>query len=132
MSAKETSQRQPGEEGAKGKSLAAAADKPGPTELFAVVNADGTLARGLFAVSTARFAPGEYEVIFNRDVTRGAFVASVGDSGSTIIPPPGMIATVGRLGNPNGVFIATYGPNGILADHAFHLVVLSPQGFAAP
>jgi hypothetical protein len=133
MSEKGTSQQQPGAEQLKGKSLAAAlAETPGPSELFAVVNADGTLARGLYAVSSTRFAPGEYEVIFNRDVTRGVFVASIGDSGSSGIPPAGMITTVGRAGNPNGVFIATYSLNGSFADHGFHLAVLSLQGFAAP
>src|SRR4051794_40503574 len=45
--------------------------------LFAVVNPNGTIARGLGAVSAQRFAPGVYEVIFNRNVSRCAYVATI-------------------------------------------------------
>ena len=127
--------RQPGAEQAREAEaalLSGACEKPGPTELFAVVDANGTLARGLFAVSAQRFSPGLYEVVFSRDVTHAALVACIGNSGSFSVEPPGMITTVGRFLNPNGVFIAISDAAGNPADRGFHLAVLSPQGFAAP
>jgi hypothetical protein len=48
------------------------AEKRGPCQLFAVVDADGNLKRGLHVVSARRLDVGTYEVIFSRDVRRGA------------------------------------------------------------
>lgn len=91
--------------------------------LFAVVNADGSLARDFRAVSSQRFARGQYEVVFNRNVSRCAYVATIGDSGDDVIPPPGEIAVAGRFGNDNAVFIATYDSDGRPANREFHLAV---------
>jgi hypothetical protein len=98
---------------------------PTAQTFFAVVNANGSMARAFQAVSSQRFSAGLYEVIFSHNVTGSAYVASIGDSGSTIVPPPGEISVVGRLGNPNGVFIATRDSAGNLADRGFHLAVHS-------
>jgi hypothetical protein len=98
---------------------------PTAQTFFAVVNADGSMARGFQAVSSQRFSDGRYEVTFSHDVTGSAYVASVGDSGSTVVPPPGEISVVGRFGAPNGVFIATRDSTGNLADRGFHLAVHS-------
>jgi hypothetical protein len=89
------------------------------------VNADGSMARGFQAVSSQRFSIGRYEVIFSHDVTGSAYVATVGDSGSTIVPPAGEISVVGRFGTPNGVFIAVRDSAGNLADRGFYLAVHS-------
>src|SRR4051794_28314834 len=43
-------------------------DDGGVSTSFAVVNADGTLARGRSAVSAARLGTGQYEVVFRRNV----------------------------------------------------------------
>jgi hypothetical protein len=48
------------------------ADDGGVSTSFAVVNADGTLARGRSAVSAARLGTGQYEVVFRRDVRKCA------------------------------------------------------------
>lgn len=98
---------------------------PTAQTFFAVVNADGSLARGFQAVSSQRFSAGRYEVIFSHDVRGSSYAATIGDSGSTIVPPPGEIAVVGRFGTPNGVFIATRDSAGNLADRGFHLAVHS-------
>jgi hypothetical protein len=94
---------------------------------FAVVNADGALARGARATSSQRLALGNYEVVFNRDVTRAAFLATIGLSGSIGAAPPGEITVVGRLGNAQAVFVTTHNSAGALADAGFHLAVVSKQ-----
>jgi hypothetical protein len=91
--------------------------------LFAVVNANGTLARGFRAVSSSKLTTGRYQVIFNRDVSRCAFVATIGLSGSVGAATPGEITVVGRAGNPNGVFVTTHNSGGAFADNGFHLAV---------
>ena len=105
----------------------------GPTEqdrdrgcactLFAVVNADGSLARDFRAVSSRRFSRGQYEVVFNRNVARCAYVATIGDSGDDEIPPSGEVAVAGRFGDNEAVFIATYDSDGRPANRGFHLAV---------
>jgi hypothetical protein len=96
--------------------------------LWAVIGADASLARssgatGAHKISDQFNEQGQYEVDFNRDVTQCAYVASRGtiDIGS---PSPGLIGATRRDGNPNGVFVETWNPDGVLADSAFHLVVV--------
>src|SRR5262245_27696610 len=52
----------------------ATAESYGARELFAVVDWEGKLRRGLHAVSAKRLGLGYYEVVFDRDVRRGAYV----------------------------------------------------------
>lgn len=92
--------------------------------LWAVVNEDGTLARGFHAVSAAAAgSAGSYEVIFDRNVRNCAYVATIGLSGSSGTPGPGEIGVVGRNGNVNGVFVKTYDSTGAIATRGFHLAV---------
>jgi hypothetical protein len=91
--------------------------------LFAVVNANGTLARGFRAVSSQRFAVGRYAVNFNRNVRGCAYVATIGLSGSVGFSLPGQISVVGLFSNANGVFIAVSNSAGADADLGFHLAV---------
>jgi hypothetical protein len=112
----------PGEpEPSAGPSAAAERDNCACT-LFAVINANGTLVRGLGVASAQRLANGVYEVIFNRNISRCAYVATMGDPG-TGVGPPGEIGVASRGGNPNGVFVTTYNSGGILADRPYHLAV---------
>ena len=116
------------------KALATAkCENPGPTHLFAVVDRDGKLRRGLYAVSSQKvdLPNGCYEVIFNRDVTHAAYVATIGSPEFSGIEQTGEITVVGRVGNPNGVFLTTTDSNGNFADRGFHLVVISYEGFAS-
>jgi hypothetical protein len=94
--------------------------------LFAVVNPDGSLARGFGAVSSQRLAAGQYEVVFNRNVTGCAYIATIGLSGSSGASPSGEITVVGRAGNANGVFLTTTDSAGNFADRGFHLAVHCP------
>ena len=92
---------------------------------FAVVNSDGTLARGHHAVKSDALGTGQYEVIFDSNVRGGAYIASIGLSGSVGASSPGQISVVGRFNNVNGVFIETTDSSGNLANLGFHLGVLT-------
>lgn len=98
---------------------------------FAVVNANGTLVRGFDAVSVTKYGPGEYQVIFSRDVRRSGYVATVGRYDDCCIPPGGEVSVAPRLSTPNGVFVQTRSSSGALSDRGFHLIVADP-GVAAP
>jgi hypothetical protein len=90
--------------------------------MFAVLNANGTLARGRSVTSVLKLGGlGNYEVVFNRDVTTCVYTATLGPSGggSTF----GEVNVASRAGNANGVFVDTNNSDGISADKPFHLLV---------
>ncbi|MBX7268720.1 hypothetical protein KIF24_23655 [Micromonospora sp. Llam7] len=93
--------------------------------LFAVVNSDGVLVRGLGAASANRLSTGMYQVVFDQDVTGASFVGTVGLPGSAGLAPAGQVAVAGRTGIPNAVFVTTFDGAGTSADRPFHLAVLS-------
>jgi hypothetical protein len=101
----------------------------GPTLLSAVVDESGNLIRGRHAVGASRgdVPVGSYIVNFERDVTCGAYVGSVGLPGSSGIAQDGTVTVVGRAGDPNAVYIAMYDENGNRVDRPFHLVVACPE-----
>jgi hypothetical protein len=95
--------------------------------LFAVVNSNGTLARGSGAVSASKLsATGEYQIIFNRSVNRGAFLSTIGLAADSGQSPPGEIIVNLRVGTTNGVFVQTSDSEGKDADRSFHLAVALP------
>ena len=107
---------------------AASAQRPSST-LWAVVDIDGHLAYGSGAVFSQQIgADGTYEVVFDRDVSRCAYVAAAGDyTGDTYSGPDDAI-TIGagpRDNNPQAVFLIQY--DAILGMDAyssgFHLIV---------
>jgi len=95
--------------------------------LTAVVNVDGSLARGRGAVSSSQLGvDGQYEVVFNRDVSNCAYVASGGEA-TTFPPDDAVVFTVApRDGNANAVFVQEW--DGVLGfdsySSGFHLVVV--------
>lgn len=99
--------------------------KTGP--LAAVVNLDGTLARGNGAVSSlANGVDGQYVVSFNRDVSGCAYVASGGEATASG-PDDAVVFTVApAFGNTSGVFVQEW--DGVLAQDSyssgFHLIVV--------
>ena len=94
---------------------------------FAVVAADGTLARGSSSVvSSAPLFAGAYEVIFNKDVSGCAFVATIGTTINGGVATPGEISVAGRTGNVDGVFVSTQDSAGANANNSFHLSVSCP------
>lgn len=112
------------------------------TAIWAVVNADGTLARGSHVTSTGRPADifstgtagptivattGTYEVVFDRDVTGCAFSATIGTATSMDPVDPGEIWAAPRFLNANGVYVATTDSSGVTAaDRPFHLALFCP------
>jgi hypothetical protein len=94
---------------------------------WAVVNVDGTLARGSGAVSSVAVGTdGVYFVTFNRDVRACAYVGAGGEPGN--FPPDDAItigASASDRGNPNEVSVIEY--DAILGadsySSGFHLIV---------
>jgi hypothetical protein len=106
-------------------------ERCGPRELFAVVDRDGTLRRGLHAVAARALDTGVYEVIFGRDVRRGVYMATLGEPGHEGLPPlAGSVAVVGRANNPHGVLVYVSDTKGVNLNSGFHLLVICPEGFA--
>lgn len=111
------------------------------TALWAVVNTDGTLARGSGVVSTQKLeimaivtgvgplamGDGSYEVIFERDVTTCAYVATLGTAAFGNTPLRGQIEVARRFMHADGVFVATSDDAGLDRDGGFHLAVFCPQ-----
>jgi len=92
--------------------------------LWAVINLNGTTARGFGVTSSQNFPgnTGNYSVTFNRNVSGCAYVASLGDgAGNTF---QGEISATRLEGEPNAVIVATDNSSGVATDEAFHLAVL--------
>jgi hypothetical protein len=108
----------PGATGAQG-ATGAKGDQGAPaTRLWAVINVSGTTGRGSGVTGSAKLVgSGQYEVVFNRDVTACSYQATMSIS-------PGEIVAQPRSGVPNGVFVGTYSSAGAASDRAFHLAVL--------
>jgi hypothetical protein len=103
------------------------AARPTPTvPIWAVVNLDGSLARGSGAVSSSQLGvDGQYEVVFSKNVANCAYVASGGEA-TTNSPDDAVVFTVApRDSNPNAVFVQEW--DGVLGvdsySSGFHLVV---------
>jgi hypothetical protein len=96
--------------------------------LDAVVNSDGSLARGQGATGSLSLSPGsgDYEVDFNRDVTGCAYVATLGNA-TAGTAPNGFITDAARSGNPDAVFVKTSNTAGSPADIQFHLMIGCPK-----
>ena len=105
----------------------AAAGLPSAQTIFAVVNADGTLARGFGAFSSQRTAVGTNVVVFSWITLPGAFTATLGRNDGTGLSLPGFVI-VNRAGPnaTNAVVVVTRDLAGNLSDRPFHLVVHNP------
>jgi hypothetical protein len=102
----------------------------GPREMFAIIDADGSIKRGMHVVSATRLGLGTYEVIFVRDVRRGAYFATAGGQGYSGVPLPAAISVNGRAIDPRGVLVYVTSLSGDPQDSAFHLLVICPDGYA--
>jgi hypothetical protein len=109
---------------------------PVTQNLFAVVNglsAPALLVAGqsFRAVSVNRISPGVYELYFDRDISNCAYVASLGDPGSVLVPA-GIVGATGRAGTPNGLFIVSRNLAGANTDQTFHVHVMCPAAPSIP
>jgi hypothetical protein len=90
--------------------------------LWAVVNSDGTLARGDGVSSSRRLAAGQYEVRFTgRNVRDCAYTATLGNAGITA--QLGFVSAVRRSDLFDSVFVATWNTASTATDLPFHLMV---------
>lgn len=101
---------------------------PGAPVAWAEVSEAGSLVKGSGAVSAAKenggASPGQYEVVFNRNISNCTYIAShISDLAS---PAPGGISSTGPLNvndNQNAVSIGTRKSDGALAFAPFSVVV---------
>jgi len=95
-----------------------------PCHLWAVVNADGTLARtGCAGTTSAHLGTGSYQVIFPVGVRQCAYIATPGGTAHGSSGNPGFINVTGRSINTAGVYISSRDTTSTLADNSFHLDV---------
>ena len=89
--------------------------------LWAVINLNGTTARGFGVTSSENASAGNYVVTFNRNVSKCAYVASLGDgAGNTF---QGEVSATNNVVDANAVGVATDNSSGVGTDKAFHLAV---------
>ena len=88
----------------------------------AVISNIGATVRGRGTASSAQTGPGQYEVIFDRDVRGCVYVATLGDE-SAAGPGNGQISVTSAAANVNGVRVVTRDSEGAVANRSFHLVV---------
>ena len=102
----------------------------GPREMFAVVDHEGNVKRGLHVESARALDVGVYEVIFRRDVRRGVFLATPGGHGYEGVPLAAAASVMGRATDPRGVLVYTSDLTGAPVATGFHLLVVCPEGYA--
>jgi hypothetical protein len=90
--------------------------------LWAVLSETGTLSRKSGATAASHLTVGEYEVVFERDVTACAYSANIGTPDATE-PAAGEVGVSHRSGNANAVSVVTRASDGTKTDHGFHLTV---------
>jgi len=103
--------------------LATTAQAGNAPSFFAVVDKDGTLARGYRAVSAKHLSTGAYVVNFKADVTGCSYTASVGLSGTSGSEDDGTVHVAGRASHPKSIFVRTYDMENAASDRGFHVIV---------
>ena len=91
---------------------------------WAVVNSDGSLARGHNATSVIHTSGDSfYKVRFNSNVRRCEYNATIGQSGHEGEPSAAFVTVVGASASVEEVFVETYNSSGTGAEEGFHLNV---------
>lgn len=90
---------------------------------WAVVQPNGSLARGANVATTGRRATGLYGVTFASNVSACTYQATIGLAipGN---PPSGEVSVAPLTGNPNMVAVRTFDSGGAAMDLPFHLLVV--------
>jgi hypothetical protein len=94
----------------------------GLTKDYAVVDSDGTLARGGNATAAQHLGRGSYAVSFDREVADCAVTATIGSVDTTQVGSPGEI-TVAAGADPQTVDVTTVDATGAPVNAPFHLAV---------
>ena len=88
----------------------------------AVVSNVGATVRGRLVASSAQTGPGQYQVIFDRDVRNCVYAATLGDE-SAAGPGNGQISVTSAAANVNGVRVVTRNSAGEAENRSFHVIV---------
>ena len=99
--------------------LAAAPAQAASANLFAAVNASGTLAHGNGVSSVTHTGTGQYEVTFSSNVSKCAYVSTTINAFSQALQS----FTAGGHLSANGVYVETKNQGGGLTDGPFNLAV---------
>jgi len=87
-----------------------------------VVSNVGALVRGRGITGSSQSGPGQYVVIFDRDVRGCTYFATLGDE-SAAGPGNGQVSVTSAAANVNGVRVVTRDSAGEFANRSFHLLV---------
>lgn len=88
----------------------------------AVISNVGATVRSRGTTSSSQTGPGQYQVIFDRDVRNCVYSATLGDE-SAAGPGNGQISVTSAASNVNGVRVVTRNSLGEVENRSFHLVV---------
>lgn len=91
----------------------------GSTQMFAVVNSNGTRLRGKGDANSSRISTGTYDIRFARNITQCGWVGTIGLGTMSGSVGPSFISVTGRAGTTNGVFVQTWNSSGTLTDLPF-------------
>lgn len=91
------------------------------TALWASIDDNGTLVRNKGAASALRTATGQYQVVFNQDVTGCVYVATLG--GPTTDNTVGEVSTAQKAAINGGVSVWTYNSAGAATNKDFFVAV---------
>jgi hypothetical protein len=90
--------------------------------MWAVVNANGSLARSSSGVSSQNTGASFYTVTFPANVRECAYVATIGGTGTTY-GGKGEISVYSHPANTNTVVVVTHNDSGVFTDFPFHVIV---------
>lgn len=97
-----------------------------PKVLYAILNWNGPLDQGKGVVASSRADTGAYNVIFDRNISTCAAVATPADSTAAQVAIAKEVTLNQLAGVPNGFYVETKNSNGTPVDSAFTIVVVCP------
>ena len=98
---------------------------------YAVVGYTANLVRSTSGATLSTLGVGRYDVTFPSDISRCAYLATVGDPGNGLVFNPNGVYT-GSGSNPNTVYVETKNQEGGLSGGIpFHLAVICPTAASA-
>ncbi len=92
------------------------------TIFYAVVEANGNLARGTQGISSSQVGTGLYQVNFPENISQCAWVTSIGGSAGVPVPPGETHSSLAP-GSTTSLLQQISNSAGVLADRPFHVIV---------
>jgi hypothetical protein len=91
--------------------------------LWAVIDTNGSLVRGGGVDSATRASTGAYHIVFKQNVSKCAYLATIGRTGAEVAEP-GEIGTGGLPETVKGVWVRTRDSAGNVSDRSFHIGII--------